>query len=471
MLRFFSLLVTVLLLWCSVTAHAAKAAKAPASAAIPRGKSKGNTGGYMGQGLVQRLFREAKVSFCSELEALTLQLTRPNAAAISMSSMEDIINFVNLEYDNPQLMISLLVKFSRKFAESNVYTKLKAILALHKLMENVKDKAQTGLLKSVRSLRAEADEKTGALFFAPGSIEEAAGRAGNVAEIQAVELARVYSAYVFDFIDTKGTSSLLAEGAGKKKGVKGVVVSDAAARTSQLLGLLEQGDEVEECCVRTKSPLGTQCLDAVIEDRTWVDTELTKLYHDLVSIDDEEEEELRGEAEVALKKLDSKFKPKAHTPKKPMHTPTPTAAPVKVQAKAHKAHTATATQTPVQAKAKATSTHSTSTPSTTSTSTSTDTYSTGSSAPSTTTPSSASLSSRISDATPASKETATPSAPTAPTAPAARTVPSTPSTSTASTTSTAPTAPTATSAAKSSKKKSKASASTSGAKKSSKKSK
>jgi len=46
--------------------------------AIPRSKSKSggqSMGGLFGQtGMIQRLFREVKISFCSELEALSLQV-------------------------------------------------------------------------------------------------------------------------------------------------------------------------------------------------------------------------------------------------------------------------------------------------------------------------------------------------------------------------------------------------------------
>lgn len=199
-----------------------------------------------------------------------------------MSSMDDIINFVNIEFDNPQLMISLLVKFSRKFAETNVYTKLKSILVLHKLMENVKESAQVGLLKSVRSLRIEKDEKVDMLFFSPDSIEKSAELANNVAEIQAVELARVYSAYVFNFIDTKGmqpSSTTTSSSSSSKASAKdSKSIEDIEDRMNALVNLVNHGDEVEICIKRTFTPLGQQCLDAVKEDRSWIMKELKKLY-------------------------------------------------------------------------------------------------------------------------------------------------------------------------------------------------
>lgn len=45
------------------------------SAAIPRSKSKGNMFNKMlGSGFAHRIIREMKINFCSELEALTLQV-------------------------------------------------------------------------------------------------------------------------------------------------------------------------------------------------------------------------------------------------------------------------------------------------------------------------------------------------------------------------------------------------------------
>lgn len=47
------------------------------NAAIPRSKSKSTRSSItniFGQGMIQKMFREIKISFCSELEALSLQV-------------------------------------------------------------------------------------------------------------------------------------------------------------------------------------------------------------------------------------------------------------------------------------------------------------------------------------------------------------------------------------------------------------
>ena len=62
----------------NVAVDAAKGGGKVGSAALPRKKSKGSTlakaTGFMGSGVMNRMFRELKISFCSELEAATLQV-------------------------------------------------------------------------------------------------------------------------------------------------------------------------------------------------------------------------------------------------------------------------------------------------------------------------------------------------------------------------------------------------------------
>ena len=51
-----------------------------------------------------------------------------------MSSLENIVNFLNTEYDNPQLVVSLLAKLSRKFYEPNSFTKIKLVFLKTKIL-------------------------------------------------------------------------------------------------------------------------------------------------------------------------------------------------------------------------------------------------------------------------------------------------------------------------------------------------
>lgn len=133
-------------------------------AALPRskGKSRGKKGPSVATltqrlsgGLMYRMFREMKTAFGSELEALTLQLTRPADSAVPESALEELHQCFEAEADNAQLTVSLLAKLSRKLVEPSVYSKLKALLCLHRLTESSSEAAQNALLQCVRSLRSE----------------------------------------------------------------------------------------------------------------------------------------------------------------------------------------------------------------------------------------------------------------------------------------------------------------------------
>eukprot|EP01035_Chromulina_nebulosa_P037287 gene37287-50324_t len=174
------------------------------SIAIPRGKSRKSVTIGFGQGIVNKIFREIKISFCSELEALTLQLTRPTDIALAASSLDEIIKFLDDEYDNASLLTSVLIKLSRKFMEPNSYTKLKAMLIVHKILLSIsKEKKSFKIVQALEALRKETDEKFDMSFFSAESLENVVGSADTVAEATAVDLAIAYSKYVLDFIDYK----------------------------------------------------------------------------------------------------------------------------------------------------------------------------------------------------------------------------------------------------------------------------
>jgi len=247
-----------------------KSGKSSSVVAIPRSKSKGGGGkstGSMrsfGGGLVYNLFREMKQAFGSELEALTLQLTRPSDAPVPASSIEELVQVFNVEYENPQLTVSLFAKFSRKLCEQNVYTKIKSLLCLHKLMQGAEDKAACAMMQCVRTLRSEMDAKVGLPFFSNESIEQSASVAANVGELEAVELTIEYASYVFDLIEARG-DKISTKGSSSSKNS-----GSTADRAEALLSLIEQGQAIEGLCKqRSTGPLVKQCLDSIKTDRNW----------------------------------------------------------------------------------------------------------------------------------------------------------------------------------------------------------
>ena len=193
-----------------------------------------------------------------------------------MSSLENIVNFLNTEYDNPQLVVSLLAKLSRKYYEPNSFTKIKSFLSMHKIIEKTSSKAQNAITQSFQTLKQEVDEKVGSTFFSLDSIDQIASRAGNVAELQFVELTRLYSSYVTDLIELK--SDIIQSSTASTKSViknKNKVIVNKA---EQIINLLEQSELVEKNCKLVVNPLSKQCLEAVREDKARLIKDLKDIY-------------------------------------------------------------------------------------------------------------------------------------------------------------------------------------------------
>jgi hypothetical protein len=93
------------------------------------------------------------------------------------------------------------VKLSRKFAEHNVFTQIKALYILHLVSEKVEEKAKTVWRNAVLSLRDEFDEKLGQNYFAAESVNSSLSSLTTVQELNAAEFLRYYSDYLFHFME------------------------------------------------------------------------------------------------------------------------------------------------------------------------------------------------------------------------------------------------------------------------------
>ena len=207
-----------------------------------------------------------------------LQLTRPSDTQVSLKNLDELIRCLNAEYDNPQFTVSLLAKFSRKLCEPNVFTKLKSLVCLHKMMQECDSNAQNALTQSVRSLRSEKDEKVGVSFFSSESIDQAAGTASNVAELQAVELAREYALYVLNFVDFRGEKVSKSSSKSKNKNSK-ESLSDNEERAELLLELFELSEVVQKCCKQSQNgEVVRQCLACVVDDKSYLTKQMLKIY-------------------------------------------------------------------------------------------------------------------------------------------------------------------------------------------------
>ena len=192
------------------------------------------------------LFREVKTFFCSELEALTLALTKPNDLAIPSKSLDELVKCLNLEADKPAFTVSVMVKFSRKLFEPNINTKLKSLMSIHILMQSCEEKTQQILKQCISALKQESDAKYGKNFFAVEAIDDI--ESSSKAEFEKIEYLKEYAAYVFDFIAAKGEKYSESKARGGDD------------RAEMLLDLVEQGQVVDSYCKKMKTSLFKQCL-------------------------------------------------------------------------------------------------------------------------------------------------------------------------------------------------------------------
>ena len=211
---------------------------------------------------------------------MLLQLTRPIDSVLPVGPLEELINCVNSEYENPVFTVSLLAKISRKLYEPNIYTKIKSLLVIHKLIELTDSGARHAIMQCINSLQKEIDIKTGKLFFNTDTIDDMSKAASNVPELKAVDMAKEYAIYVLDFVNIRGDKTPL-----NQKSIDDV---------EDILKLISQSETVEEKCLdgipspsNTKSHaiqqgyqliLARECLERIKDDRIWILKHLQKIY-------------------------------------------------------------------------------------------------------------------------------------------------------------------------------------------------
>lgn len=205
-----------------------------------------------------------------------VQLTRPTDEPLSLPDVEQLAEIVNAERDNPQFLIGLLVKISRKFAEPNVFTKVKALLALHRLAHLIEPRALTALAQSVASLREEDDQKTQTPFFCLDSVTQAASGAESVGELEAVELAASYAACVLDLLSARSGAARKPSKILKKKN-KSSPSGTGPFTDEQLSQLLQSLESVDRTAKRIDTPLTEQICEVLQDDKVWVRRKLDEL--------------------------------------------------------------------------------------------------------------------------------------------------------------------------------------------------
>jgi len=238
------------------------------TAPLPRSKQNKSKKQSFNYNFLGRAFREIKGHFGSELESLVLSLTRPIDSVLPPSQIQDITNIVKTEYENPIFLVGLLAKISRKFIESNIYTKLKSILIIHHLIDNTDAGAREAIKKCINDMRVENDPKIGSqTFFCVDDLDEIEQAASNVAELKTAEMSKLYVDYVFDYVSLRGDKSS--------------ILSCVEDKSELLLTLIEQGKSLEEICkskVISAPLIGGECVNLLKEDRNWILKQLLKIY-------------------------------------------------------------------------------------------------------------------------------------------------------------------------------------------------
>ena len=179
------------------------------------------------------------------------------------------MNFINLEFEDQALMDNVLVKLSRKFAEPNIYTVIKTLLVVHLIMEKSSQNGRETLGNLFSCLRTELDDKIGKVYFDVDNIEVVAKQASTVQELQAVEFARIYSSYVFEYTEIKSDFTVLT------------TKHEYETRISELLALKELGENVlkssADICSETATAVFQQCCTAITNDKNWLISEINRL--------------------------------------------------------------------------------------------------------------------------------------------------------------------------------------------------
>ena len=215
-------------------------------------------------GFVQRVIRELKSSFVSDLEAVTLQLTRPSDQPVPRKSLEELVNLLQTEYVDPEFLVTLLAKLSRKMTEPSIYTKLKAMYTLHQLMILSSDEARRAIRICVQILKDVYDEKVEDLFFSTKTVESFP-EPPDASEAMIAKFAMEYFKHVLDLINVEGDASNSRE----------LTVEQAAS----LRSLLHEGVNFVELNKAVESKdTPRQCVEALSAERKWILKKLASLY-------------------------------------------------------------------------------------------------------------------------------------------------------------------------------------------------
>jgi len=194
-------------------------------------------------------------------------MTRPDNSAILTTHVAMLASCINQDYEDPEFIASSMSKFSRKYMEENVYTKIKSIMSIHSVFQKLEPDAQEVLINCISSLRQEEDSKYNKPYF---DSDMQSSIAGTVAEMETFSLLKAYYQYVFEYLDLRADRGKITSTNAEKKLKKLCALWKGAEAVE---GSSAQGDSDSD-----NSPLFKQCVDFISTDKPWILKQMQKAY-------------------------------------------------------------------------------------------------------------------------------------------------------------------------------------------------
>ncbi len=193
-------------------------------------------------------------------------MTRPDNNMIATIHVSTLVNSINQDFEDTGFIVSLITKWSRKFMEPNIYTKLKSLLGLHLVYQKLEDDPQNVIMTCIQSLRKEKDLKYEKSYFY-NDIDSSL--ATNVGEIESYAFLQEYYSYFFFVVDLRGDRSKYT-------------TINIEKKLQQHIKLVQLNEKLKSICLQASTgennPILKQCVDVLLNDHNWAIKQLSKIY-------------------------------------------------------------------------------------------------------------------------------------------------------------------------------------------------
>jgi hypothetical protein len=158
--------------------------------------------------------REVKTLFSSTIEVYTLKLTEPTPQLNNYASYySELLHALETHLDDPLFVATIVSKISRKINEDNVFTKLKSLFLLHKLILDSRKEAATAIVSTILASDETKDNIASKLLVGSNSIENRYyWNAESVHDIEMIDFLKTYQVFVKDCILLMGQQQGILRG-------------------------------------------------------------------------------------------------------------------------------------------------------------------------------------------------------------------------------------------------------------------